>query len=575
MNTSKKINYDILIFILVPLAFFFAMDIPFVFFNNDDFFLKQIASGELTGTPETHLLHIGYFTGVILSILYRILPGVPWYGILLFSYGYLSIILPIYFFSQYIEKKLSRIICSVLCVGIALSFLSIHLISIQYTTITGIVCASSLAFFYLAEETEDTKTYLKNTIPGFITFFLALELRNKACIMFLPMYFFLILSKYLKNRKLFKPLFSYAVLLFILLMISFGAEKIAYSSHDWNDFKTYNTTRENIVDYTVFPDYDRHSETYEELGISYQSYVAANSHYLLLLDDNINAGSLQALEKLLPGPSVNIKDMCKSLWERHIHSHMDRPLNLIVYLVYFFTVIFILISEKKKLLWDVLAILGGRSVIWIYLAYIGRSLPRVTQGIYVAELLMLLSIIFGNRLWCIKSRKKKILQYALCSALIISLLCATIKWGIPNTRITIGNSQAMLSHSNMYQEIRLYFAENNENLYLLDTLSFSYFTENIFEETSVSHNNFVSLGGWPANSPWTDSVLEQYGYDSYEQAVLEGNNVFFVFMNTKEASYDYLNDYFNEKHPGTFLTITDTFQCSNGVEFFILQLQSE
>lgn len=574
MNTIKKTNFDILLFILIPIAIYIVLDIPFTFYNNDDFFLKQIASGELTGTPETHLLHIGYFTGVILSTLYKILPTIPWYGILLFSYGYLSIILPLYFFSQYIEKKLSRIICSVLCVGVTLSFLSIHLINIQYTTITAIVCAASLAFFYLAEETEDAKTYLKNTIPSLITFFLALEIRNKACIMFLPMFFFFILAKYLKNRKLFKPLLSYGTLILIILIISFGIEKIAYSSHDWNDFKIYNTTRENIVDYSGFPVYDQYAETYEELGISYQSYISAGSYYQLLLDENINVNSLQALEKLSSASSINIKDMCADLWERHIHSYVDRPLNLIVYLVYFFTVILIFVSEKKKLLWDVLAIFGGRSIIWIYLAYIGRSLPRVTQGIYIVELLMLLAIIFSNKLWCINSRKKKILQYALCSALIISSLFTTIKWGIPNTRIIIDHSKAMLSHSGAYQEIRSYFAENNENLYLLDTHSFSYFTEDIFEETPASYNNFILLGGWVANSPWTDSVLQEYDYTSYEQAALEGSNVFFVFMNTEQTSYDYLNDYFNEKHPGTFLVVTDTFKCTSGVEFLILQLQA-
>lgn len=574
MKTSQKNFFEIILFICIPLIIYIIMDIPFIFNNNDDFFLKQIASGELTGTPETHLLHIGYFTGIILSILYKLLPSIPWYGILLFSYGYLSIILSIYMFSRYIEKTLLRIICSSCSILVTLSFVSIHLINIQYTTITAIVCALSLVLFYLAEETEDTKVYLKNTVPSLITFFLALEIRNKACIMFLPMLFFFILAKYVKNRNLFKPLCSYGILLIIILIASFGIEKIAYSSQDWNDFKEYNTTRENIVDYAGFPNYDQYNETYEKLGISYQSYVSANSYYQLLLDDNINADSMQALEDTLPTPSINIKDMCTGLWERHTHSYVDRPLNLIVYLVYFFTIILILISRKKKLLFDILAIFAGRSIIWLYLAYIGRSLPRVTQGIYIVELLTLLAIIFGNKLWSVNARKRKIVQYIFCSALILCSLCATIKWGIPNSRIIIDYSRAMLSHSNAYQEIRSYFAENDENLYLLDTHSFSYFTENIFEKTPVSHNNFVLLGGWPANSPWTDSILEQYDYSSYEQAVLEGNNVFFVFMNTEETSYNYLNDYFNEKHPSTTLVITDTFKCTSGVEFLILQLQS-
>ncbi len=575
MVEKKKFHFSIILFIFLPLLIFIIKDVPVVFNNNDDFFLKQIASGELTGTPETHLLHIGYLTGVLLSTLYKLFPSIPWYGIVLFSYGYLSIILPLWILSTRIEKKIPRAIISVFALFITLSFTFMHLISIQYTTITAIVCAASITFFYISKENDTPKSFLLNNIPSFLFFFLALELRNKACIMFLPTFLFFTIIKYIKNKKMLKSLSAYVAMLLCLLVLSFGIDYIAYAQNQWHDFKEYNTSRENIVDYNGFPNYEDYRTQYENLGISYQSYISASTRYQLLLDENVNTEFMTELAKLSSNNSFSITDMCKTFINRHTMSYIDRPLNLIVYLLYFFTIIFIILSKNKKVLWDVLALICGRTVIWLYLLFIGRSLPRVTQGIYVMELLMLLAIIIGNKLYCNFLKRKKILKLLIYGACIGIVLFSCLKWSIPNTRIIIDNNKSQLINSSAYEEIRLYFYENEDNLYLLDTLSFSYFTEDAFAKTPESHHNFVLLGSWVANSPWTDSILQQYGYSSYEAAALEQNNVFFVFMNTEQTNYDYLNDYFNEISPGSSLKVADTVQCSNGIEFNILQVQFE
>lgn len=573
MSKEKKINFDILLYIFIPLILFAIVDMPFVFYNNDDLYMKQIVSGELTGTPEAHLLHIGYLTGLFLSTLYKLFPPVPWYGILLFSYGYLSIILSIYMCMKHILKKTYRAPGTILVIFIALSFTAIHLINIQFTTITAIVCAASIIFFYLSEETENIKDFLINNIPSFILFFLSLELRNTACIMFLPTFLLLIIIKWARNHKLFKSLLAYFIILLSILTLSVVSEKIAYSSDQWSTFKTYNTSRSNIVDYSAFPDYQEYAEEYESLDITYQSYISV-TNYQLLLDENINVHFMQRMEDLLPDSDFILREICSSFIERHTVSYADRPLNLIVYALYFFTILLIILSKNKQNIWDVLALFCGRNIIWFYILYIGRPVTRVTQGIYVVELLMLLAILLKNQPWKDFVLKKS-LRNIFCIFSIACLLFISIKEGIPNTCVAIEQNKNYLLHSDAYQEAREYFYENKDNLYLLDTMSFSYFYENIFSRTPASCNNFILLGGWTANSPWADSIIEQFGYSSYEEAVLKSDNVFFVFMNSEQTDYNYLIDYFNEKYPNSSLIVTDTLQCSNGLEFLILQAQFE
>lgn len=575
MAEKKRLYFSILFFIFVPLIIFVITDVPFVFYNNDDFFLKQIASGELTGTPEAHLLHIGYPTGIVLSTLYKIFPSVPWYGILLFSYGYLGIILTLHAIRLRFEKKITGFIGSVLLVFITFAFSIVHLVNIQFTTITTIVCAASLVSFYLAEETEDVKVFLTKNIPGLVLFILSLELRNSACIMLLPSFLLLILVKWLRNRKLTKSLLAYGSILLCLVILSFCIEKIAYSGNQWSIFKDYNTARANMMDYDGFPDYDAFKDEYDALGITQQSYVSATTHYQLLLDDNIDANALQTLDNLVSNPDIDIKALFKAYLERHTVSYLDRPLNMIVYALYFFAILFIIISKKYKILWDVAALFCGRNIVWIYLLLIGRSPTRVTQGVYIMELLLLLAIIVSNQLYCDFLRNKKTLRYFICGTFIACSLFIAIKWGIPNTAVVTDYSRNQLAYSDAYEEVREYMYENGQNLYLLDTQSFSYFTENIFSKTPESSGNFMLMGSWTANSPWSDSVLAKYGYTAYEQAVTDGNNVYFIFMNSPQIEYDYLNDYFNEKQPGNLLCITDTIHCTNGLEFIVLQLQPQ
>ena len=258
---EKKNILDPFLFILIPLFFFFISKITVIYYNNDDYFLSLISSGELTGTPETHLLYVGYLTGVLLSLLYRLVPSVSWYGILLFAYGYLSIMISVCTISCRIKNTWLKYISGILFTFVACTFLWIHIIELQYTTITAFVCAASLVQFYLTEEEESPLKYLRSSIPSLVLFF--------------PTFFFIGISKIVRNRKTTKAILSYGGMILAILILVFGIEKAAYMREDWSSFQDYNTARQNVMDYGTYPDYEEYITEYETLGISYQSYICA------------------------------------------------------------------------------------------------------------------------------------------------------------------------------------------------------------------------------------------------------------------------------------------------------------
>ena len=195
--------------------------------------------------------------------------------------------------------------------------------------------------------------------------------------------------------------------LFLVMIASFIlVEKLAYHTDNWSSFRSYSAARASIYDYEGYPDYDAHETLYRELGISRSSYEGAAHRYSLLLEPAINRHSMEVLESVSAQSrhissgqlSDKLQKMAAFFCERHL-SDADKPLNLLVYRCYLLFVICALLSGNRRALRDILFILFARMVVWSYLVYHGRLPIRVSQAVYLAELVILLAIAFGNRIW--------------------------------------------------------------------------------------------------------------------------------------------------------------------------------
>ncbi len=561
-------------FIVILTILYYVIGISPTYYICDDIFMKQIVSGEMLGVPEAHILHIGYLTGYFLKVLYTLFPHVSWYGILLFSYYCISIIVIFYTLLKRIDSIKVKLTFLILFAFITISFLWIHMILIQYTTITAILCAASLITYYLSNDSCTPLEYIKSNAISLLFFLLSFELRDVACLMFLPSFFFISLAKLIKNKKMFSSLIGYGCSLICIMLVCVTIENLAYSDDDWKDFRTYNSAREQIVDYNGFPDYEDYASHYNAHGINYESYQAITSHYQLLLDENIDTSFMTSTASISYRPQVNIPSMLRQFLELHTTSYNDRPLNLIVYLLYIFMFLLIILSKRVPVLYELLALFAGRMIIWVYLLYINRPQPRVTQGIYFMELMVLVAIILKNNLWSPSLQRKKIVYYAIMPCFIGSLLFFGIKWGLPFMKGTHYTSVGRIYIYQNYREIKNYFNEHEENLYLLDTNNFCNFLEPVFDKSNPTRHNTVLLGSWTANSPWTDSIAEKYQITSYEKSALTKNNIFFVFFNSETKEYDYLEQYFKSKYPNSSIKVHDSFKTSMGLEILILKAEN-
>ena len=575
---STKIKWldGMFVFILtcLPLFLIWHFNAKIVFFNNDDLYIGELVSGITTGRPESHLVHIGYLTGWILSRLYMLVPSTPWYGIFLFTMIYGSIVTAFSAMIIKLEKVWQKILMTVSALYMICSFFFYHMAEIQYTTVTTVVCMTAVVLFVLTEDATDWKKYIKANILGFVFFFMSFNIRDKACVMVLPVFFFIGLGKVIKDKKLFRPVLAYASVLVVIMLLLFGVERIAYSGAEWKEFERYNTAREQVMDYAGFPNYEENIALYEELGISEQSYVSLATRYQVLLDEKVNADFMEAMEEVSSSDrKIDLIQMLKTFVERHLTSYMDRPLNIIVYFMYVAAIVLALVSGKYKALYDVLALFLGRMSIWAYLMYIGRSLPRVTQGIYIVELMVLFAIIISNSLWINKTKQGVKLPKIAGVCVIVGMIAICHRWGLPYSSNIYHYNNSQMAYATCYREMREYFNEHSENVYLADMFSFSYFTKDILAEEYPSVGNYVMMGNWVANSPWTDSIAERYQIESYEEAAIMQDNVYFVFIDSEGTSWQYLADYYAEKYPGSVMEVEEVVETTFGQDFLIVKVR--
>lgn len=631
-HTSRLWTACCSILVVFLLFCFFRRLSPFVYQTNDDLFLRMVASGEISGTPESHLLHISYPTGLLLSGLYHLLPHFPWYGSLLCFTVAFSMIVILYSLLRSEKKLFSRLFTVFLFCLFSYGFLFYFIAELQYTVVTGIIGSSALFLFMLSSPSDSFRETVKNHSGFLLLSVYALCIRDQAFYMFFPFIGMIGSGKYLNAGKssgihLFrlnaqrKNLLALAGIFIAISASLLAIEKLAYHQEDWHTFSDYTESRISVYDYEGYPDYDAYEETYRELGLSRSSYEAASHRYCLILDPAINQHMMQVLENILKQERresflenfpEKVRNMAAFFWERHL-SDADKPLNLLVYRCYFLFIICAVFSRKWSALRDILFTLFARMVIWSYLIFYGRLPTRVSQPIYLAELAVLFAIAFSYKLWLLRqtpgqsdrhpvsaqpsssvsntfsngvSPKKNtapgwnLISFGqkLCSAAwLLSLaiiLYTCVRSGIPNAKVVAETAAARLQFSETFTVMKGYFKNHPDHFYYLDTNSFAYFTEDALEPKENTDSNYLFMGGWAAKSPWYEKKLKKEQIADPAAALFEDSSIYAVFMDTEETGYDYLEAFYAENYPGVRLEEVETIDTGD-ISFIILNAVQE
>ncbi len=275
--------------------------IPIVFETSDDPAMMGFLAGAWTGKPEADTVFSLFLWGKIVSFLYTVNAGIPWYTMMFLCLIFLSLTTVCYCLKAVFPKWGGSMFCLLyFCMFFYYS------VVLQFTVVSAFCGVAMLSVLVTGRREESSRDYIfRNVIISFFMFF-AINIRFEVGYLTLASAAFAvcleILRYFLKaadGQKLKRMMFSFLVLCTVA-GISLGVHKVHESLDGWEDFREFNAERVQFIDYLPL-DYTSNRDLFDEIGWSEDFYNLVNHWFFM--DENVNAETFRMInERKTPLP---------------------------------------------------------------------------------------------------------------------------------------------------------------------------------------------------------------------------------------------------------------------------------
>ncbi len=559
MESLKKPAFGrllkVILFMVIMIAGL-ATAFDFYYDLNDDTVIKDILSGAYTGTPSGYSIQMLYPLSFCVSLLYRAIPGVPWYGLFLCVCQFGVAALLAWRVTGILEKHWMQTAALIFEGIVFLGLLIRQLVIVQYSVTGGICMAGAIFLFTTGKEMESPKQYLKqNLVPIFLVV-LSFMIRTEMCLMLFPFLLLAGLGKWMTQEKIFtmtnagRYLYVIGTALAGMILV-LCLDKLAYAasadSDAWKTYQSFFDARTDIYDFYGLPEYEKNQEFYQEIGLSKESYTLLEN-YNFSLDETIDAEMLERLAELQESKAGKEEGLestagifSKNSLKEALWMYKNRLLNMesgvYAYVLLAAYVSYIILAggnKKSGCYWKVALLLVIRSILWIYLFMVDRYPDRITCPLLVTEITMLLAWIVEES----TSAKRGIQTFGIyvllgvCSVMAFASNAESAKAEYENRERVNSRWESLIS----------YCKEREDIYYVVDVYSStSYegiaYSEKIFKHVDNSYRNFDICGGWLAKSPLMYEKLGRLQISDIESALLSGEQAYFIATPDKDLAW--------------------------------------
>lgn len=567
---------------IIALFVFIALRYDFYYELNDDVFMKNILSGVYTGVPEGHNIQMQYPISFFISILYRLFPRAPVYGICLCLLQFACLYLLVERNLSFRRKLWSKLLTAgIVCMLVLALFLK-HLVIVHYTVTSGLLAAVAVFLFMTTQDGISTKDFIKRNIISMVLAIISFGIRSEMLLLVLPLICVAGIYKWSKEKNIFsiENIRKYLTIIGGMLagiIVVFVIHTIAYSGKDWKVFMQFFNSRTELYDFQEIPSYEENKELYNQLDMTENELEMLIKQYNFGLDDTIDAKILDALadyQKQLNKETYNLKKTIReSIYQycyRLFHKESaDYPWNMMVlsgYVLVLAAGIWNSFNREEgrrrgivQIGWK-LAFLGFiRSGLWMFIIIRGRTPERITHSLYLVEFSILCAMLLLEGIQ-IKASAVFIAAVSLLSVLIL-----------PAELIKVDVEYAGRLHANRTDlAMKEYCQSHLENFYFIDVYSSVSdpvthipYSEKIFLSDGNKLANYDIMGGWLTKSPLYDKKLKAFGMESMQEALIGNRNVY--LMIELEKGTDLLVDFYKEQNIVVHTELTDTINGIIGV----------
>lgn len=508
---SRKKSFLVAFIINVIFLVIYICVLQPVYETNDDLAMSFFVEG-VFGEQSAYMVYQNIFLGKLLCFLYKIVPGIKWYNLLLYIFLFASFTATSYVFLRMLPKRKSGIILSILLL-IVCGYSSY--VIFQYSRIASQVSAGGLillcyAIKYGKKDHEQWKCYVVGGILSAIGSMIRFKMFALTAVLIVgvtvlhEVWEFRKRDNWSKELKVYVCVFGGVALICLSL---FWVDKMHYdANHEWSEYQKFNELRTELWDYG-FPDYDQNEDAFNDLGISksdYEYYLTWNMDEEVMtiekLESIVNLKSkkeFRIMEFLRAIPKVFLKNSCfiaftilaliaVSLDRRNFYFIASEALLVVLFEAYFF--------------------------------YSGRyGIPRIDCSMWMAAAIVLLYGIAQNDI------KISNLNWGIKSGIVVLIITLCINNYFALQTVSIKDAS---SSKEIYKEI----LKDDEHLYVLlvsaPEICYNY---DFWEPSKIcDFSNIYEAYGWDFNMSVRKNVLKAYGISNIYRDSINNEQVYFV-----------------------------------------------
>ena len=312
-NPSSRVSALVSFAVALVAVVLAALIVPPYFTTKDDPVIQQILAGTLSGHPTAYVPLINVCLAWLLSRLFIMAPGIPWWTFFHFALlacsmavaGQVSVC-ALRGRGWHIRLWQQAVVLLIVCTGAGCALVG----RLQFTTTSSL--AAAVGVYAVLSRTMDSRGSLRGALPGMALLVVGFCVRNNSgmlglAFLWLVVFLFAVAcairawrnrgARADDSRRAWRILFGEVVrasrpvvvpVLCVTLAIGacLAAHRLAYSTPAWSEFMMQSTTRARFSDYPR-PTYEGHEEFYRSIGWSRDLYTLARSYYQL--DPRINA----------------------------------------------------------------------------------------------------------------------------------------------------------------------------------------------------------------------------------------------------------------------------------------------
>lgn len=576
INTVYALAMVVFLFLALFLRFDFYYDL------NDDVLIKDIVAGAYTGTPDAHSIQMLYPLSLIISLIYRIIPVLPWQGIFLCACHGVCFFLIARRSLSFVEKEISKIFLLLTEASLIMALFLYEAVFVQYTVTAALLAACACFLVFTSEKKEGLGSFLKEQMVAVVLVILAFNLRSEMLLLMSPFIAFTGIVKWSSEKEVFskETIKKYASLIGVILVgavLSLLIDVLAYSSKDWKEFRDFFNARTQVYDYTWYPEYEEAEDFYRNLGVT-PAKVTLIDNYNFGLDESIDADMLWSIAEYADATnikeplSIRIKEAVADYKWRTFHEQ-DAPYNFFVLAAYAIVIALAVVFKDLSVIWKLPLLAVFRTIPWMYVILAKRVPPRISHPLYYIELIILGAWMVS---YCKRNKDNLSLDAdeknykgrnrSLAIAMILLFAFSRIVFSgmIQKADTEAERRQEVNTVMRLFEE---YAAEHPEDYFYMDVYSTVDFSEKMFADVDNSQKNYDILGGWASGSPLQKEATIPYRDEAFSRAelLLQDN---FYYVAEEGNDIEYLKDFYSGH--GMIVELAEEERISSRVQTLIV-----